>query len=202
MHSLFPATALAESNGDSSVREALERPLAPERAFVSSRSETAIEDGRAWWKEGVLWILRAAGSETGGRSALLEAILPRDFSVSPHHHEVADETFTVLEGTLLFSVGEGDDERVLRADAGDFVWISRGTAHSFRVESASARVLNAYSPAGFEDIIRAGSTPAHLIEAPPPEAPSAKHRALETRFGLSLFPGLHGPLPCKPGDAT
>lgn len=172
-----------------------EHTRAAEQPFVSSEGDTTTDDGRALWSRGVLWIVRATGAQTGGRTALLEGHMPHGPVAPPHHHEREDESFTVLEGELLFSLGEGDDERVLRARTGSFVWIPRGTGHGFRVESESARVLNAYAPAGFEEMIRAQSVAAHSLTLPPSfEPPYSRdlspeaQRVLEAHFGMVSLP--------------
>ncbi len=139
-----------------------------ERPFFSSEpneGDEPHEDGRALWGLGVLWIVRVTGAQTSGRQALLEARMPQGFVMPPHRHEREDESFTVIEGELLFSLGEGDDERVVRAGAGSFVWIPPGTRHEFRVESAGARVFNAFAPAGLEKMIAEISVPARAFVA-------------------------------------
>ena len=153
------------------------------------------EDGRALWSEGSLWLLRVTGAETGGRTALIEQRMARGTIVPPHRHEREDQSFTVLEGELLFALGEGDDERVVRAGAGDIVWVPRGASHEFRVESAIARVLNAYTPAGIEAMLRAQSMPARTLSIPPSAEPPyardlspAAKIALWNRFGMVISP--------------
>ena len=55
------------------------------------------------------------------------------------------------------------------ARAGDFVWIPRGTAHKVTVTSTVCRALNAYVPAGFEQVIIGLGNPAERRELPPPD---------------------------------
>jgi quercetin dioxygenase-like cupin family protein len=107
------------------------------------------------------------GEDTGGRYALIEQLMPHGRQAEPHRHEREDESFYVLEGELVFSLGEGEDERVVRGSAGTFVWIPRGTHHAFRVESETARTLNTYLPAGFEQLILAQTVPASELSLPP-----------------------------------
>lgn len=173
--------------------------ITAEQPSVSNQGDATTENGRALWSGGILWILRATGSETGGRTALLEALMPHGPIAAEHRHPLADESVWVLEGELLFSLGEGDDERVLRAGVGSFVWIPRGTAHGFRVESETARVLNTHAPAGFEEMIRAQSVAARSLTLPPSSLPPdtrdlspEEQRALQAHFGMISLP--------EPGD--
>ena len=162
---------------------------------VDAERDELQEDDRALWSEGCLWLLRVTGAETGGRTALIEQRMARGTIVPPHRHEREDQSFTVLEGELLFALGAGDDERVVRAGAGSVVWIPRGVAHEFRVESPTARVLNSYTPAGIEAMLRAQSVPAQSLTIPPsaqpPYAPNLSpdaRLALWNSFGMTISP--------------
>jgi hypothetical protein len=57
------------------------------------------------------------------------------------------------------------------ATGGAAVYIPRGTAHRFTVTSDICRALNAYAPAGFEQVITAPARPAERRELPPPMDP-------------------------------
>jgi hypothetical protein len=46
-----------------------------------------------------------------------------------------------------------------------------GVAHTFRVDSETARVLVLSTPAGLERFVRDGSFPAAAATLPPPDAP-------------------------------
>lgn len=126
-----------------------------------------IQSGRARWGLGCLWLLLAMGQDTGGRYTLIEQVMPHGCQAEPHRHECEDESFYVLEGELVFSLGEGEDERVVHGGAGAFVWIPRGTRHAFYVESETARALNTYLPAGLEQWILAQTIPARELSLPP-----------------------------------
>lgn len=80
----------------------------------------------------------------------------------PHFHE-QDEAFFVVEGEITYMA----NDEILSAKAGSFVWIPRGTVHAFKVESENVTVLNMYTPAGFEQAIIAGGTPAEAFTVPP-----------------------------------
>jgi quercetin dioxygenase-like cupin family protein len=126
-----------------------------------------IQSGRARWGLGCLWLLLVMGEDTGGRYTLIEQLMPHGSQAEPHRHEREDESFYVLEGELVFSLGEGEDERVVCGGAGAFVWIPRGTRHALHVESEAARALNTCWPAGREQSILAQTVPARELSLPP-----------------------------------
>ncbi len=98
---------------------------AAEHAFFcrggEAMEEETRENERTLWSGGSLWLSRVTGAETGGRYALIEQRMPRVALAPPHRHEYEDQSFTVLEGEPLFALGEGDEERVVRAGAGSVV---------------------------------------------------------------------------------
>ena len=68
----------------------------------------------------------------------------------PHIHRNEDEGFYVVEGEFDTQLGE----RTIRADAGSFVFGSRGVVHSYsKVGAGPAKLLEIFSPAGFEHFL-------------------------------------------------
>lgn len=53
------------------------------------------------------------------------------------------------------------------AGAGSFVWIPKGTIHSFRVDTEQATLLNFYTPGGFEQAILQMGAKAKAFTIPP-----------------------------------
>jgi len=89
---------------------------------------------------------KATKEETGGAYALIEVTIVGD-GPPPHIHATKEEAFYVLEGELNVLIGES----TIKASAGAFVLVPRGTVHTFsKVGGASAKVLIIISPAGFE----------------------------------------------------
>ena len=72
-----------------------------------------------------------------------------------HVHDNEDEAFLIMDGEVEFTVGD----KTLPAGPGAFVFGPRGVPHSYRVKSASARIMMIFSPAGFENFIRETSVP-------------------------------------------
>ncbi len=120
----------------------------------------------AYWQVDILWLILASSAQTGGSYTLLEEFCPQDSGATPHYHD-QDEAFTVLEGEITFAT----DGEILEAVAGSFIWIPRGTVHSFRVKSETAHVLNSYTPGGFERITVELGEPAPQRVIPPKGRP-------------------------------
>lgn len=111
----------------------------------------------------VLRMMLASSEQTGGAYTLIEELCPRGSGPPPHWHE-QHELFYVIDGEVTFSTGE-DERRV--AGPGSFVFIPSGTVHSFRVDSETCRLLNGYTPAGFEKVIYTLGVPAETRTLPP-----------------------------------
>jgi len=106
------------------------------------------------------------GETARGAYCLVEASSQRGDMPPLHVHHADDETFYVLAGRLTIFVGD----RTIDLPAGGCAFAPRGIAHTYRVESESARWLVAASPAGFDAFVRevgeagSGAGPAELAE--------------------------------------
>jgi quercetin dioxygenase-like cupin family protein len=67
-----------------------------------------------------------------------------------HIHSREDEWFYLLDGGVTFHVG-GEN---YRATTGAFISFPRGIAHTYTVESPSARLLVLNTPGGFEQMFK------------------------------------------------
>lgn len=123
-------------------------------------------EGTAIWHIDSLMTFKALAEDTGGRLTAWEELLPQHSSPPLHVHHDADEAWFVLDGLLTFRVQ--DDEYA--AENGAFVWAPRGLAHTFRVDSPTARVLGLALPGGFDRFVRATGRPAENPSLPPPPA--------------------------------
>jgi mannose-6-phosphate isomerase-like protein (cupin superfamily) len=88
----------------------------------------------------------------GAPFAFAESTIAPGFPGPPLHiHHKMHDTFYVLEGTLTMQV----EEETVEAPPGTFVSVSPRTPHTFSNPSDSAvRVLNIFSPPGFEGYLR------------------------------------------------
>lgn len=123
--------------------------------------------GRAYWNVGILWIMLATAEDTDGQYSCMEELLPHGPAAPSHIHEAADETFYILEGEATFFV----EDQPIKATAGSFVSITRGTKHAFQIDSETARLLNSYVPAGFEYTVMGTAVPAQTRTLPPASLP-------------------------------
>ena len=134
-------------------------------------------EGEQLWFLGTLAIVRVAGEASDGRFALIEFLFPRNASPPLHTHP-QDESYIVEEGRLTLQAGEQRFELV----AGAAAVVPMGVAHTFRVDSDTARVLVLSTPAGLERLVRDGSVPALTPTLPPGETPRPSAERLEAIF--------------------
>ncbi len=119
----------------------------------------------AWSHEPVEWndstyhvVLPAA--ETSGRSAMFRVSTEKPGGPPLHIHHDADEYFYVVAGKVRFHI----DGRELTVDAGNAVFVPRGSPHSYRVESEEgADMLTIVVPGGFERFFEAMATETLVI---------------------------------------
>jgi quercetin dioxygenase-like cupin family protein len=110
--------------------------------------------------------VRLRGEETKGRLAVMENGVAGDFAGPPLHvHPDFDETFYVLEGELVFQLG---DER-LSAPSGTLVFAPGETPHTYANHSGKeARILLLCTPAGFEGYFDRLAAEMNGVEPPEP----------------------------------
>jgi quercetin dioxygenase-like cupin family protein len=131
-------------------------------------------EGEALWFNGGLGVLKATADQTEGRFAAMELLAPKGFASPLHIHRQEDEFFVVLSGEVRVQHGE----TVIEAAAGSFVYGPRGVAHAFHVDSAEARLLLFFGPAGVEGFFREGGKPARSLALPPADEPFLDKQAL------------------------
>ena len=104
-----------------------------------------------------------------------------DSSAGPpqHIHKAEDEAFYVLEGEVAVLLGE----RTIRATAGSFVLIPRGTVHAFsRIGQEPAKLLAIFSPPGFERFFE----DAVDLDVTDTDAYLAKANALAEKYNMEI----------------
>ena len=122
--------------------------------------------------------LKVVGADTNGAYSLLEVELDGD-GPPQHIHKTEDEFFYVLEGEIKVLVGE----RTIRATAGSFVTIPRGTIHAFaRAGQEPAKLLAIFSPAGVEKFF----DEAVDLDVTDTEAYVAKANALAEKYNMEI----------------
>ena len=131
-------------------------------------------EGEALWFNGGLGVLKATSDQTGGRLAAIELLAPKGFASPLHIHRREDEFFVVLSGEVRVQHGE----TVIEAVAGSLVYGPRDVAHAFHVDSAEARLLLIFGPAGVEGFFREAGKPAGSLGLPPPDEQFLDRQAL------------------------
>ena len=104
------------------------------------------------------------GEAVGGRYALIEFLFPRGAS-PPRHTHPQDESYIVLDGQLTVQAGE----RRFALGPGATAAVPMGVAHTFRVDSETARVLVLSTPSGLERFVRDGERPGRGSNAATPQ---------------------------------
>jgi len=150
-------------------------------------------EGEQLWFLGTLATIKIPGEASNERFALIEFLFPRHASPPLHTHP-QDESYIVQEGLLTVQAGEQRFELAPGAAA----VIPMGVAHTFRVESDTARVLVLSTPAGLERLVRDGSVPALTATLPPSETPRPSPEQLEAIFRAHGQVNVGAPL--SPGD--
>lgn len=142
----------------------------------------------AVWFMGSLVRIRTGGAATGGQLAILEHEAPHGHGTPLHRHDVADETFLVLEGELRIEV----DGEVYAAGSGSASFLPRGRPHAITVTSPQARYLTVHNPAGFDRYMIAAGILA-TNESMPDGYPADPHSlvALAAAHGIVIL----GPTP-------
>lgn len=144
--------------------------------------------GAAYWGPGELMTFLITGEETGGAFFMSEISVAPGGGTPPHVHHREDEAFRLLEGTLTIQVGPD----TITASAGDFAFLPRGIAHSFKnTGDGYAKALVLITPAGLEGFFTEVFEPAADRSAPPPPAGKeliGRALAAAPRYGMELLP--------------
>jgi len=155
-----------------------------ERQIIYLNEDSNLERAR-WYMGGFLTFI-ATGKDTNGKYALIETIMRKGLEPPGHTHTLEDESFYVLEGEMLFTVG--GKEKLLKA--GDHIYLPRNIPHGFKIQTDTAKYLLQVAPAGLEEMFIEVSLPAEKHELPPPPSgpPSPEFiqlmSELTTKYGI------------------
>jgi quercetin dioxygenase-like cupin family protein len=104
------------------------------------------------------------GEDTDGHVSVVENTVPAGSAGPPLHRHDFDEAFYLLDGELVFRVGDS----LLARSAGQLAFAPRGTPHALANRSdAPARYLLVCTPAGFERHFARIAAAAAGTEPPP-----------------------------------
>lgn len=160
----------------------------PKQARFGQIKHLPAGTGAAYWGPGELMTFLITGEETGGAFFLADISVAPGGGTPPHIHHREDESFRLLEGTLTVQVGGN----TITASSGDFVYLPRGVAHSFRnTGEVPVKALVLTAPAGLEGFFMDVFEPALDPSAVPPAMGKAMiDRAIAAgpKYGLELLP--------------
>lgn len=143
-------------------------------------------DGQRVGVVGDTYRLLATGTETEGKYATLDVLVPPGGGPPPHIHSREEESFLVLEGEITFQLG---DDRII-APAGTFVNMPIGSLHCFKNESNDmARMIMTVIPAGLEQMfLEVGQPLPDDSKLASPPSPEAIQKLLEAapRYGVDI----------------
>lgn len=105
--------------------------------------------------------------------SVIESLARRGDSPPLHIHEREDEAFYVLDGELHLLV----DGTELRLGAGQAAIAPRGSTHTYRVESETARWLAITTGRDFEQLVRTVGRQAAHADLPQPAGPPTPEQA-------------------------
>ncbi len=118
----------------------------------------------AFWLIDNLWMPLAGSSLTNGNFCLIEQVCGSGIGGPPTHSHPSDEGLYILEGHCTFNAGG----ETVSAGPGTLVYVPRLVEHSFTVDAPNSRLLNFYTPSGFEMLLMSLATPAAERKPPVP----------------------------------
>lgn len=158
--------------------------VGPERLTAFGRGRQSLKE--SVWYSGHLLTFLATGQDTQGRFALIELVGRQGNVPPPHIHHREDETFYILEGEMIASVGGQE----VKGTPGTMIFLPRNVLHSFEIESEQLRMLVLLTPAGLEGYFKECSMPAPAMTLPPPvEIPYSEIQKLldvGAKYGLEF----------------
>jgi mannose-6-phosphate isomerase-like protein (cupin superfamily) len=127
----------------------------------------------AFWYRNLLWNVLFTADQTLGEFGMLEQLIAPGLGPPTHVHERQAEGFYIISGEMDFVVGLEDE--VVHAGPGTAIWVPKFTRHSFRIgPDEPVRLLNFYTPGGFEDHLPYYGVEATAQTLPPPGTPGER----------------------------
>jgi mannose-6-phosphate isomerase-like protein (cupin superfamily) len=151
-------------------------------------------EARLWGDS--LAIIKATSETTAGRLTVIDNYGRRGPGSPLHIHHNEGEGFYVVDGMMRIWVGG----KAIDASAGSFVYGPPHVPHMIEVTSPVAHFLYITEPAGFEQFVRAVTTPAEEITLPPKgsgqEPDLDDMTVIAARYGIEIL-GPPGTIPTQ-----
>jgi len=144
--------------------------LAPDEQAVT---HLPAGEGETLWVLGVFATLKVQSNDV----SFYEGIVPPEAGPPSNVHHQQDEAYYVLEGTFSFLSGD----ETINTGPGSFVWIPRGTVHTFKNigESTGKLLFSSTFPGSHERFFREVGVPVDDIATfEPPEGPPDMEKVL------------------------
>ncbi len=156
------------------------------------------QNSTAFWLIDNLWMPLATAHHTQDKFSLMEQVCGTGIGGPQTHMHPTDEGMYVLEGHITFQVAGQE----LKAGPGTFASIPRLIEHSFTIDEPGTRLLNFYTPGGFEMFIISLAVPAAERRAPEPGTTPmpARWMAMEASREFGQLAGQTMPVADPPTD--
>lgn len=146
---------------------------------------------RSYWYGPNLATILVSAEETNGAFSLLKIQQRKGFAPPLHVHEREDESNYILEGEVMYQIGE----QTIIASAGDYVYLPKNIPHTFNLISETATTLLFITPGGFEEMFITCGRKAERLELPPltgklPEAFFEKQARVNEALGVRIVRAL------------
>jgi len=178
-------------------------PLLLASAFAQAPAAGKHADPNQWfWFPGHTFCMKATGADTGGTSGWLMAEAAPRAGVPFHKHDREDESFLVVEGTFEITTGD----TTVTGGPGTYAFGPRNIPHRWtNIGETRGRIMNVYTPAGFEQMF-------YEIGVPIPDSAArptidvrpliARMPALTAKYGNTRTGDFKFPPPAPPHPAT
>jgi mannose-6-phosphate isomerase-like protein (cupin superfamily) len=134
-------------------------------AAVTDRAAPYVLAAGQTRRDDAILPFKALAGDTGGLLSVCEfALGPWELGPVLHKHTTVDEAFYVVAGKLEAQL----DDRRVQAAAGGFLWVPRGTAHSFaNAGPEPVQALALALPGGVEDLFAEQAAYLSSVQGPP-----------------------------------
>lgn len=147
--------------------------------------------GEHWHFLGSLMTVKVDSEQSEGALTAIEFAGERGWGPPLHRHDVEDELFFMLEGTVRFWC-EGAEAT---HGAGASVWLPRGLSHQFQVVSDTARFFQVTTPGQFDRFVQAlGDRVDEPVLPGPPDVDPARVAQVCADFQIEVLGPPPAPL--------
>jgi quercetin dioxygenase-like cupin family protein len=142
------------------------------------------DEGQAVWFLTSRMTVKASSKSTDGALMVIEVLQAPGGAAPWHVHHREDEMFYVLEGTVLFKVGD----ELHQGNAGAFIFLPRDIPHSYKnIGGTDARWLLLTTPAGAESFFIEAGIPAVEDGIRPQPVDPRKFAEIAAKYGLEIL---------------